>query len=114
MIVQRWLHLGGGKSAVDFIVDDDHRCQGAGAEAGHPFHTELVVVSGVAGLDAQVPLYGFHNLLSTAHVAGRTQANLDDVFGRGSEAELGIKRSYPEDLALRDSEELSYLSDALF
>ena len=111
MLVQVFPDLGRSKSAVDLVVDDRHRRQRTGAKACHAFDAELVVIGSVAGLNAQLSFYGFESLLPAANVAGRAQADLYGVFcGRGK-PELGIKRGYPKDLALRNSEELGYLSD---
>ena len=74
------VHTLGLDAVVHVVVDHDHGREAAGAEAAADLERELPVVGGAADVDAELLLEGVQHGDAAAHVAGRAQADADEVL----------------------------------
>ncbi len=85
---------------VDDVVDRDHRGETAGAEAARHLEGELAVFGRLAHVDAQLLLERVEHGHPAAHVAGRAQADADEVAAPRHGGEERVEADHPGHLAV--------------
>ena len=94
--------------AVGDLVDLDHRCQRAAAQAGDFLDGEQPVGVGVFTVGKpQVKLQGVLDQPRAFHVAGGAVANADDVCPHRPVPKLGVESRYAGDRGGRDPREVA-------
>src|SRR5579862_935489 len=99
-------------AAVHLLVDDHHRSETTGAQAGDGFHREEHVRGGfflVVG--AELLLQCVEDRQRMLHVAGRTVAHADDVLALGLQSEVRIERRYAKNPGGRNIEGSAYVGE---
>ena len=98
----------GGEVAVGDLADLDGRGQRATAEARDFFDGEEPLRVGVvAGGDVQVPQEAVHDGRRALDMAGRADADADDVLAGGAMAELVVERADTLDVGRADRRQLA-------
>ena len=88
----------GGEMAVCHFADLRSRCKGAAAETEYLLDGKKAVGVGVGGgWNVKVSSECFVDLVSALYVAGRADANVNDVAADGTMAELVIEGGDPHD-----------------
>jgi len=92
---------------VIIVVHDDHRANGAAAEAGHGLQRELLVLGSLAGFDFQPPLELIEYSRGPPHMAGCALADGADVLAAGCQAKGSIERGHRNHIRERNPQRLS-------
>ena len=81
----------GGETAVDLLANHGDGGQTAGTDATEGVQRELAVGGALAHGDAQLAAEGVEHLLSTTHIAGGTQADVDGMLALGLHGEEAVE-----------------------
>ena len=81
----------GGEAAVDLVADHGDGGQTAGTDATEGVQRELAVGGALTHGDAQLAAEGVEHLLSTTHIAGSTQADVDGMLALGLHGEEAVE-----------------------
>ena len=81
----------GGETAVDLLANHGDGGQTAGTDATEGVQRELAVGGAFAHRDAQLAAEGVEHLLSTAHIASGTQADVDGMLSLGLHGEEAVE-----------------------
>ena len=88
---------------MDLLVKENHRRQGASADAGHGVEAVFQVRGRLTRFDTHLPLEFREDALTAADVAGGAAADLNDVAAGRLELELGKEGSHAVNGALGEA-----------
>ena len=81
----------GGETAVDLLADHGDGGQTTGTDATEGVQGELAVGGALTHGDAKFAAEGVEDLLSTTHIAGGTQADVDGMLALGLHGEEAVE-----------------------